>query len=302
MAMVWLNGQYVDEDSAAVSIRDAGLLHGAGVFTTMRAYGGRVFRLDAHLTRLRESCDALSLPLPYKNAQLTAAVGELLQRNSLADARLRLTVTRGVSHVDPLHGMYFAPTVFLTATQLEPYPAEYYQRGMTAILLDDQKLNPYDPSAGHKTLSYFSRLAALREAGRRGAGEALWFNVHNYLQSGSISNVFVVKDGALFTPPTPAEMRDPAVAASCPYPRSAVLPGITRQTVIDLARREHIEVRLAAINVSQLVDCHEVFVTNSIMQVMPVCRLERKAVGDDKPGPITRRLAELYNEELKRCS
>lgn len=302
MAKVWLNGALVDEDSAGVSIRDAGLLHGAGVFTTMRAYGGRVFRLDAHLTRLRESCDVLWLPLPYKDVQLSAAVGEVLARNSLEEARLRLTVTRGVSRVDPLHGMQFLPTVFLTAASLEPYPAEYYQRGMTAILLDDQKLNPYDLSAGHKTLSYLSRLAALRQAARRGAGEALWFNVHNYLQSGSISNVFVVKGGALITPPTAAEMRDPAVAACCPYPRSAVLPGIARQTVIDLARTAGIEVKLSAVDVNQLLDADEVFVTNSIMQVMPVCRLERKAVGDDRPGPIAQRLAELYNEERKRCS
>src|SRR5204863_6724062 len=104
----------------------------------------------------------------------------------------------------------------------------YYQRGMTVIVLDEQKLNPYDVQAGHKTLNYFSRLSALRAANTRRAGEALWFNVHNYLQSGSISNVFIAKAGKLITPPTPGEMLDAKLAEAMPYPKSAVLPGVTR--------------------------------------------------------------------------
>src|SRR6185312_11927441 len=208
MPQVWINGQFLDEDAANISIRDAGLLHGAGVFTTMRGYGGKVFRINEHLARLRASCEALFVPLQYKDEVLSHAASELLGRNNLTDARLRLTVTRGAISQDPLHGMRVEPTVFLTAAILEPYPAEYYQKGLTAILLDEQKLNPYDVQAGHKTLNYLSRMAALREANRRGAGEALWFNVHNYLQSGSISNVFIVKDGVLITPPTAVDLCD----------------------------------------------------------------------------------------------
>src|SRR5215212_10354755 len=219
MSFVWLNGEYAEESAASVSLRDTGLLHGAGVFTTMRGYGGRVFRLDRHLRRLRDSCDTLFIPLQYKDDVLAGATGELLRRNELSDARLRLTVTRGAARQDPLHGLRLEPNVFLTASALEPYPAEYYERGLTAVLLDEQKLNPYDLAAGHKTLNYFSRLAALREANRRGAGEALWFNVHNHLQSGSISNAFVVKDGVLVTPPTPADLHDSAVASTVPYPK-----------------------------------------------------------------------------------
>src|SRR5689334_6851846 len=226
MSFAWMNDAFVDEAEAAVSIRDTGLLHAAGVFTTMRSYGGRVFRLPDHLRRLRDSCEALFVPLPHKDEVLTRAADDLLKRNELEAARLRLTVTRGASSQDPLHGLRLEPTVILTAAPFEPYPEEYYQRGMTVILLDEQKLNPYDLQAGHKTLNYFSRLSALREANRRGAGEALWFNVHNYLQSGSVSNVFVVKHGELITPPTNAELRDEAVRAATPYPRSNVLPGV----------------------------------------------------------------------------
>src|SRR3954451_19782777 len=112
MSTVWLNGNFVDESDANISIRDTGLLHAAGVFTTMRSAGGRVFRIDAHLKRLRESCDALFVPLQFADDVLIAAVNELLSRNGLADARLRLTVTRGMAKDDPLHGMHLAPTVF----------------------------------------------------------------------------------------------------------------------------------------------------------------------------------------------
>ncbi len=215
MPTVWLNGEFIDESTATVSIRDTGLLHAAGAFTTMRSTGrsanGKVFRLDQHLRRLRQSCEALFIPLQFDDETLTAAVAELLKRDELPDARLRLTVTRGMAKDDPVHGLRLEPNVFLTAGPFEPYPQEFYQRGMTVIALDEQKLNPYDVQAGHKTLNYFSRLNALRAANQRRAGEALWFNVHNYLQSGSISNVFLVKDGKLITPPTQQEMQEATV-------------------------------------------------------------------------------------------
>jgi branched-chain amino acid aminotransferase len=294
MPSVWINGAFEDESAAGVSLRDAGLLHAAGVFTTMRSYGGKVFRLDRHLARLRDSCEALFIPLQYKDEQLTAAADELLKRNNLSDARLRLTVTRGRSTQDPLHGLRLEPTCFLTAAELEPYPVEYYQRGLTVMLMDEQKLNPYDLQAGYKTLNYFSRLAGLREANRRGAGEALWFSVHNYLQSGSVANVFLVKDGTILTPPAAEELRDAKLAAEVPYSKSNVLPGVTRGAVFEIARAERIDVRPAAIDISRLLDADEVFLTNSIMGIMPVCRIERKPIGDDKPGPVTARLSRAY--------
>ena len=299
MSTVWLDGQFLDEQSASVSIRDTGLLHAAGVFTTMRASNGRVFRLTHHLARLRSSCEALFIPLQYKDELLAEAVGGLLTQNNLSDARLRITVTRGSARQDPLHGLHLEPTCFITATDLEPYPAEFYQRGLTVIVLDEQKLNPYDMQAGHKTLNYLSRLSALRAANQRGAGEALWFNVHNYLQSGSISNVFIVKAGALITPPTDEELRDSAVQNATAYPKSAVLPGITRQAIIDLARAAQIPVRFGSININDLLEADEVFLTNSIMQLMPVCRIERRAVGAEKPGPITMQLSAALAQEAE---
>ena len=294
MATVWINGEFHDESSANVSLRDAGLLHAAGVFTTTKSVDGEVFRLDDHLRRLRASCDALYVPLVPKDDALRSAVAELLDRNGLADARLRITVTRGTTLRDPVHGESFQPTCFITADALTLYPAEFYYKGLTVVLNSDGKLNPYDVQAGHKTLDYFSRFAALRAATRQKAGEALWFNVHNFLQSGSISNVFLVEDGAggptLVTPPTNADLREEPVKNSCPYPKSNVLPGVVRAAVIDWARENHVSVQRLPVDVNRLLAAREVFLTNSIMGVMPVTRIEQSVVGDGQPGELTRRL------------
>ncbi len=303
MPQVWIDGHFLEENLATLSIRDTGILHAAGVFTTLRAYSAgsaaRIFRLDQHLLRVRNSCEALFIPLHHKDEALAEAANELLARNNLVEARLRITVTRGAARHDPLHGLHLEPTTFITAAALEPYPEDFYQRGMTVIALDDQKLNPYDIQAGHKTLNYFSRLAALRSANQRDAGEALWFNVHNYLQSGSISNVFIAKDHVLITPPTPDEMQDPAVRADVAYSRSAVLPGITRRTVLELAATLQLPIKLASATITDVLEADEVFLSNSIMQIMPVCRIERSPIGNDRPGPITLQLTQAYRNLIK---
>src|SRR5258706_4351736 len=165
---------------------------------------------------------------------------------------------------------------------------------MRAILHKQKKQNPYTPQAGPKPPNFSPRLSAFRDATGRGAGEAIWFNVHNYLQSGSISNIFIVKDGTLLTPPTRADLLDPVIAEKIPYAKSATLLGITRQVVFELAAGEKMPVERAAITINQLLDADEAFLTNSIMGIMPISRIERSPIGQDKPGPITRRLSELY--------
>ena len=299
MPTVFLNGRFLEESEAAVSTRDTGFLHAAGVFTTVRAYprpggGPHVFRFDRHLARLRASCAALSIPLQQTDEQLREIAEALLDRNSLTGARLRLTVTRGHAREAAGGQLSLEPTVLFTAQEYEPYPAELYARGVTAVVIDEQKLNPYDMQAGHKTLNYFSRLSALRSATQRGAAEALWFDVHNHLQSGSISNVFLVKAGKLRTPATRAELTQEAANSA-----SAVLPGIARQTVLELAAAAGVGVEFAVLTITDLLDADEAFVTNSLMQVLPVCRVERRAIGDDRPGAVTRRLMAAYDAEVR---
>jgi branched-chain amino acid aminotransferase len=294
MATVWMNGRLIDDDTAHVSIKDLGLLHGIGVFTTMRSHQRRVRSLAPHLSRVRASCDAFAIPLTYTEADLETALTELLADQTFADARIRLTVTRGTQRTDPTEGVVLEPTVFITATPVEGYPKALYDKGMTALAYDAFKLNPYDPQAGHKTLDYLSRFSALRDAQQRTANEALLFNVHNYLQSGSMSNVFLVKDSGLLTPPTQEDLKDETIAKATPYPRSNVLPGVTRGEILELAKEDALDVTIRALTVNDLLEADEVFLTNSVIGVMPVCRIERKEVGTGKPGEITTLLAGLY--------
>lgn len=291
MASVWINGQLLDDIAASVSIRDTGLLHAAGVFTTMRATEGRVIRLTQHLLRLRGSCGILAIPLPYSDGELTTAIEQLLRQNQLADARLRLTVTRGAAGPAPAGGTSTTGSVFLTANAFQPYPQELYSRGMR-VALSDQKLNPYDIQAGHKTLNYLSRLAALEEARQRGGDESIWEDVRGSVQSGSIGNIFIVKGGRLLTPPTGDEL----VQDSSSDPASAVLPGITRGLILELAGRLRIAVERCAIDRGMLMQADECFLSNSLMGVMPVCQIQQLAVGDGNPGELTTQLMRMYEK------
>lgn len=298
MAHCWVNGQLVDENAATISLHDTGLLHGAGLFTTMRAYGGVVFRIEDHLHRLRKSCDALMVPLAWKDEDLIAAVNGLLKANALGDARMRLTVTRG-RMIHDAEQIRLEPAAFLTAVPLQPYPRDHYEKGITAIVCDRYKLNPFDILAGHKALDYVGRFAALNDARQAGAAEALWFNVYNYLQAGSISNIFIVRSGTLYTPPTAADLNHEEIAQRTPYSRSNVLPGVARQTVMEIAQRQNVPVIAGPLTIDDLLSADECFVTNSIMEVMPVCRIERKAIGKEQPGDLTRRIGMLYRSSVE---
>jgi len=278
---VFLNDRLVEADEARVSIYDAGLLHGVGLFETMRSYNGMVFRLAEHLERLYRSAQALGIPVTQKQEEIAGWVQVLLDTNGLREARLRLTLTRGsIKDMEPDNP---APSVmFITAAPMAGYPREYYEKGMT-VTVSDYKQNPADPLAGHKTTNYFGRLLALQEAQRKQAGEALWFTTSNRLAEGCVSNVFLVKDDKLLTPP----------------PDTPVLPGIVRQVVLEAAQKNEIKFEERHLDINDLLGAKEVILTNSIMELMPVCRIERHAVGGDKPGLIYKRLHELYQAAVQ---
>lgn len=273
MALVHLNGVMVAEDDARVSVFDAGLQHAVGLFETMRTYAGKFFRLREHVERLIGSAAALGLPPVGDAPSLEQAVRRTVSENNLSDARVRLTVTRGRlgSAENP------TPTVIVTAASLTPYPPELYEKGMS-VAVSDVRQNETDPTARHKTLLYFPRLLALEIARKKACGEALFFNTQKHLAEGAISNVFLIKEGALLTPGL----------------ETGVLPGITRRAVLDLAPDEGIRTIEKTLTIQDLLAADEVFLTNSIMEVMPVVKIERHAVGDGTPGPRTRRLLERY--------
>jgi branched-chain amino acid aminotransferase len=281
---VFLNDKLIDMEQAGVSVTDSGFLYGAGLFETLRSRNGVVFRLQDHLDRLLLSAAALSIGHSYDKPYLERAVREVLQANQLEDARLRLTLTGG-----PLAESedQRKATLLITATEFQPYPADYYQKGVLVVLCPFRQ-NPTDPTCGHKTTSYYPRLLALNLAHQRKAAEALWFTTDGRLAEGCVSNVFLVKESVLYTP-----------AAQTP-----VLPGIARKAVLQLARRQSLEVAEKDLTISDLLDAQEVFLTNVIMEVLPVIQVEKHQVGGGGAvGPVTQGLREGFRQMIEQeCS
>ena len=215
---VWLNGQFLERDDARVSVFDAGFQHGVGLFETMLARNGRVFRPHRHVQRLVDSASMLRLTERLRAEPLLDAIDLALAENGLDDARIRLTLTGGDLNLLQSSGTApNDPTILIVVQPPTPYPDAFFTDGIT-LLVADGRVNPFSAMQGHKTLNYWERIAALQIAASRGAGEALWLNVSNHLASGSVSNLFLVRDGALLTPIARGEEE----AGALPAP---VLPG-----------------------------------------------------------------------------
>ncbi len=276
---VFLNDKLINFDEAGISAGDSGFLYGTGLFETMRAYNGIVFRLNDHLDRLLNSAKTLFLEHSYNKEYLKEAVYNVLQENNLTDARIRLTLTAGTFSKEEAK---LKPSLLISAAKLLPYPEEYYKKGVLVVLCPYRQ-NTTDPACGHKTTSYLSRMLALKQAHEKGSAEALWFTIDGQLAEGCISNVFLVKDSNIFTPRT----------------NTPVLPGIARKTVCDLASANKIELIERDLTIDDLLGADEVFITNVIMEVMPVIGIEKHNVSEGKPGKITQKIQELYNQFVK---
>jgi len=279
---VYLNGSFTPESNASVGIYNGGWLHGAGLFETMRAQNGRVFRLESHIERLRRSASKLLVPIERDALPDEGVFAELLKRNGLKAARVRLTVTTGSVRGDqPAE----APdlTVCATAAPLTAYQPSFYEKGVHVVVCDF-KVSPSDPVAGHKTTCYLPRLLGLCQAQRVQCIEALWFTTANRLAEGSISNVLIVHKGVLKTPPLD----------------TPVLPGIARGIALKIACETAIEVQECPLNVNDLLDADEVILTNAVMQVMPVVRVERHDIRDGRVGPMAKRLLDEYRGRVRK--
>ncbi len=276
---IFLNDRLIDTDKAGVSVTDSGLLYGAGLFETMRSYNGVVFSLKDHLDRLFFSAGALSINNTYSRKYITDAIYKVLKANKLTDARLRLTLTAGpMSEPEEKR----RTTLLIAATKLQPYPPEYYKNGVL-VVLSPFRQNTAEPIYGHKTTSYFSRMLALKSAHQKRAAEALWFTVDNRLAEGCISNVFLIKDSVLYTPPI----------------ETPVLAGVSRKTVCQIALKNSVEFVEKNLYISDVLDADEVFLTNVIMQILPVNSVEKHTVGNGKPGPLTKKLQKKFDECIK---
>lgn len=286
---VWLNGHFVTRDEARVSVFDAGFQHGVGLFETLLVRNGNVFRPDRHVARLGESARHLLLTERLKRDALIDAIEQTVQRNELTEARVRLTLTGGdLNLLQSQSASAVDPTILIVAQPPTQYPDAFFDEGVRVTIADGRD-NPFHPMAGHKTLNYWPRIRALQIAAGAGAGEAMWFTVSNHLASGCVSNVFLVKDGTMFTPIAHGEEQQGAVPSS-------VLPGITREAVIELAQQQDVTCLKRMLDINDLLGADEVFLTNSSWGVLPVIGVEKEDIGDGNVGGLTRTLRDAWLE------
>lgn len=292
---VWINGAFVEPRDARVGLFDAGFQHGIGLFETMLARDGAVAGLEQHLERLATSARELRLFDPLRTEPLEEAVLGTLARSALRDARIRVTLTAG-DMGRPFAGVNAAgerppapqPTVAIHVQPPTRYPDELFEKGV-AVSIAENRANPLDSFASHKTLMYWPRVAAVQRAAEAGCAEALWFTVANHLASGSVSSVFLVKDGRLRAPFARGEEAEGAR-------RAPVLPGVTRARVIGWAEAAGLATERADLSIDDVLAADEIFLTNSSWGVLPVVRVERHEVGGGKPGPVARAMRERWLE------
>jgi len=282
--IIHLNGRLVPRFEAKLSAFDHGFLYGYGLFETMRAYNGRIFRLDSHVTRLRCSAESIGLTHSILTTQegkqsLKAACMATLEANEFKDARIRLTVSAGEGDMTPDTGTCPKPTILITARNLAPLPPEKYETGFKAALAFLRR-NSQSPLSRLKSTCYMENVLARMTARATGYDEAIFLNEQGYLAEGSTTNVFLVSNGELITPCF----------------ESGVLPGITRDAVLEIARTSNIKATERWVELNELVEAQEAFVTNSILELMPLVSVEGRPIGSGKPGKLTGDLLFTYRK------
>ncbi|MDO8578474.1 MAG: aminotransferase class IV [Dehalococcoidales bacterium] len=278
--IVYLNGSLIPVNQAIISPVDYGFLYGFGLFETMRAYEGKVSFLDRHLSRLARSTETLGLlAITF---DIEKAVKDTLVANKLGNARIRVTVSAGEGGAVPDPATCKNPTVLITARQFEPYPEQTYEKGFKAVISSIRR-NSQSPLSRLKSTNYLENLMAKREAKTAGADEALFLNERDLVAEASMSNVFIVSDGILKTPRV----------------ENGILPGVTRETVLQLAPKLGIETVTDDIWLDDIFEAQEAFLTNTLLEVMPLTKVARNLIGSGKPGPVTRKLRQAYRELVK---
>ncbi len=280
---IYIDGKYYGEQNAKVSVFDHGLLYGDGIFEGIRAYNGRVFQLKEHIDRLFCSAKAILLNLPLTHAQFMKATVETCRRNQLRDGYIRLVVTRGVGTLGLNPNRCANPSVIIIADKIQLYPKEYYQKGLTIVTVPTTRnlQNAVNPAI--KSLNYLNNILAKIEANNAGCEEAIMLNSEGYVAECTGDNIFIVKDGQLMTPPLSA----------------GALYGITRAVVMKLAREMGLAVSEPNLTRYDVFNADECFVTGSGAELVPVVKVDGRAIGSGKPGPITQDLVKRYHALTK---
>jgi branched-chain amino acid aminotransferase len=275
---IYINGHFYDKENAKISVYDHGLLYGDGVFEGMRSYSGKVFQLPQHLDRLYESALAICLTIPISKDQLANDVKKCLEVNQLKDAYIRLVVTRGAGSLGLDPNRTSDPQVIIIADSISMYPEEHYKNGLKIITAATVRSHPAALSPRIKSLNYLNNIMAKIEGLQAGCVEALMLNHKGEVAECTGDNIFIVKNGVLMTPPKDA----------------GILEGITRNAVLELAKKHgipNVEVTMTRHDIFVADEC---FLTGSAAEVIPVVTIDSRSIGGGKVGPITTQLMAAF--------
>ena len=280
--IVSLNGQLLPRDEARVSVFDHGLLYGHALFETMRSYQGKVFRLQEHLARLQRGTQELGIPLSDEESALEHAIDATIRANDLSDARVRITVTAGEGEAGPASPPESGPTIFVTASALPPEPQEAYEKGHRAIISSVRR-SSLSAVPRLKSTNLLENILARREAQEKGADQAILVNEKRCITECASANIFFIAYGGLVTP-----------SLDC-----GLLPGITRDAMIELALRMNIPIEERWVTAEEVWDTEELFVTSSVIGVYPVTSVNDRPIRGGSPGKITRALTMAYHDLVR---
>ncbi len=270
---VFLNGEYLPLAEAQVSVLDRGFLFGDGVYDVIPAYGGRLFRLEQHLERLERCLAEVRIPNPFDRGAWSAVFNALIDRNGGGDLSIYMQVTRGVAKRDHAFPEHVIPTVFAMANPIVPVDPAILETGVKAIVREDFRWQRCDV----KAITLLANVLLRQEAVDEQAMEAILVR-DGYATEGAASNLFIVKDGVIMTPPKGAKL----------------LPGITRDLALELAQANGLACREAEIPEAQLRAAEEIWMSSSTKELVPVTRLDEQPVGDGRPGPVWRRMHGIF--------
>lgn len=280
---IYIGGKFYDKADAKISVYDHGLLYGDGVFEGIRAYGGRVFRLRQHVDRLYDSARAIHLVIPMTRADMGAAVEKTIAVNGLKDAYVRLVVTRGAGSLGLDPRKTTDPQVIIIADSIQLYPEELYEHGLKIITAGTIRNHPAALNPRIKSLNYLNNILAKIEGTNAGCLEALMLNHLGHVAECTGDNLFIVKRGAIHTPSID----------------SGILEGITRDAVIEIARAIGLTVVERTMDRHDILTADECFLTGTAAEVIPCVELDGRAIGDGRPGPITRDLHRRFHAHVR---
>jgi len=283
--LVYVNGHFIPQEEATVSVFDHGFLYGDGIYETMRAYNGELFLVKKHLARLKHSAAAISLKLPMPLENIAEALTETLNVNKLTEAYVRLHISRGPGEIGLDPALCPAPTMVITARPFHDYPAELFDRGVTVAVVKTRRNHPLALDPSIKGTNFLNNILAKIETIKARAYEGIMLNWKGYVAEGTISNICMIKRGTLFTPAL----------------ETGILEGVTRDLVLRLARRKKVPVREVLLSRVTLLAADECFITNSTIEIMPVTKIGKQLVGNGKPGPVTAMLRQAYTQEVRKC-